>query len=312
MSTNILIVGGADTGRAPMVAALLRRLLSERNLAWRVESAGVLGHDADPAQPEARDALAAWGLDISDHRARSLTDELAEMAHVLIAVDNGTARVIQAHHPQAAERTTTLGELAGRQRDIPDPFRMQIGVWISYAYEIEALLRAGLERLVALAGGPSIAEGPARTTPDLPDNRPQITDEHHPSTTDATQPQTEPVSRQPPDISGLPPADSRGAPLDRCERLLTLMSEMPDIIEWRNARRQIEAEIHAASSIPLRAGELIQPYATMLLTLISINDALLTPGQVALLRSAIARLRRPIDQQAIADLSVEMAGWARL
>ncbi|MBC8074483.1 MAG: low molecular weight phosphatase family protein, partial [Chloroflexales bacterium] len=148
---TILIVGGAATGRVPMTVALLGRLLEQRGLAWEVAAAGVVAHDDAAAEVEARDAMLALGLHISAYRAHSITDEMVAAAAVLIAVDSGTARVIYARYPEAAARTVTLGELAGRARDIPDPFRMQVGAWITYAREIESLLKAGLARLIERA-----------------------------------------------------------------------------------------------------------------------------------------------------------------
>src|SRR4051812_35553821 len=146
----ILLGGAADTGRAPMAAALLRRLLKARSDDWAVESCGVLGHDGAVAEVEARDTMVHMGLDIGDHQARSLDDELAARAALIITIDRGTALVIRARFPAAAARTYSLGELAGRARDIPDPFRMQIGAWMTYAREIEGMLEAALPRIVEL------------------------------------------------------------------------------------------------------------------------------------------------------------------
>src|SRR5262245_8354275 len=148
--TTILLIGGADTGRAPMAAALLRQLLNQRGYNWIVGSAGVLGHDGDQAEIEARETMAHMSLSIDDHQARSLTDDLVAGAALLLAVDSGTALVLRARFPTAAARTHPLGAVAGRQRDIPDPFRMQIGAWITYAREIAALLEGALPRIVEL------------------------------------------------------------------------------------------------------------------------------------------------------------------
>ena len=146
----ILLGGASDTGRAPMAAALLRRLLNARSDDWAVESCGVLGHDGAVAEVEARDTMVHMGLDIAEHLARSLDDDLAARAALIITIDRGTALVIRARFPVAAARTYSLGELAGRARDIPDPFRMQIGAWLTYAREIESMLEAALPRIVAL------------------------------------------------------------------------------------------------------------------------------------------------------------------
>jgi protein-tyrosine-phosphatase len=144
---TILLVGAADTGRAPMAAALLRRLLDARQSAWAVESCGVLGHDGAAAEVEARDTMVHLGLDIGEHQARSIDDQLAASAGLLVTVDRGTALVVRARFPASAARTYSLGELAGRARDIPDPFRMQIGAWMTYAREIETMLQSALPRI---------------------------------------------------------------------------------------------------------------------------------------------------------------------
>src|SRR3954451_15842668 len=154
----ILLSGAADTGRAPMAAALLRRLLEKRPHDWEIESCGVLGHDGAVAEAEARDTMVHMGLDIAEHQARSLNDDLAARAALIITLDRGTALVVRARFPDAAARRYSLGELAGRARDIPDPFRMQIGAWMTYAREIEGMLQAALPRIVELM--------PAATTKD--------------------------------------------------------------------------------------------------------------------------------------------------
>src|SRR5215213_7217392 len=162
----ILLSGAADTGRAPMAAALLRRLLEKRPHDWVVESCGVLGHDGAVAEVEARDTMVHMGLDIGEHQARSLDDDLAARAALIITLDRGTALVVRARFPDAAARAYSLGELAGRARDIPDPFRMQIGAWMTYAREIESMLQAALPRIVELM--PTTTDDRRPTTDDRP------------------------------------------------------------------------------------------------------------------------------------------------
>ncbi len=66
--------------------------------------------------------------------------------------------------PGAAARVATLGELAGRKRDVPDPFRMQIGAWMTYAREIDDMLRAALPAIIGRAG--PAAPAPAGGVPE--------------------------------------------------------------------------------------------------------------------------------------------------
>ena len=149
MSTlpTILILGAADTGRAPMTAAILAEIVVERALSYRVASAGILGHDGDSPTGDAISTMDQMGLDITEHVARSLTDELTESAALLISVDSGTARVARARFPGAADRIHVLGDLAGRARDIPDPFKMAMAAWLTYASEIKVMLHAAIPRI---------------------------------------------------------------------------------------------------------------------------------------------------------------------
>jgi protein-tyrosine-phosphatase len=271
----ILIVGAADTGRAPMAAALLRRLLRRHDTAAAVGSAGVVGHDGEQAEPEARDAMLALGLDIGDHVARSLTDELAAEARLLVAVDAGVARVLRARHPDAA--VATLGGLAGRARDIPDPFRMQVGAWLHYAGEIEALLREGLPRLRAL-----LADGDPPTPPPAPPA----------------------VSRVPPQAP--PAAAERVAAVERAARLLGLAAELPDVVEWQGAARQLAADL-AAMEQPLAPDDLCRPYVALVRAALALAPGRPAPAQAAALRAVIARLRAPVGPADLEALSAELA-----
>ena len=276
--TNILVVGGADTGRAPMAAALLRRLLEARGYHWSIGSAGVLGHDGDPAEVEARDTMAHLGLDIRRHKARTLTDELAAQAALLLAIDKGTALVIRSRFPDAGARLHTLGELAARPRDIPDPFRMQIGAWMTYAHEIETLLGIALPRIIALlAESPPVGSGEASTG----------------SSTGAR-------------------SDARGEAAERIVGLLRIIAEMPEVADWSAARSRIEAGLTAIAATPYAADDLIAAYTGLLRATLAMTPALPSSRQLAMLRDAAGRLAGPISQADLNDFSARLAGWAAL
>jgi len=287
----ILVVGGADTGRAPMTAALLQRQLSQSGREWVVESAGVVGHDNDPAEPEARNTLVQFGLDISEHRARSLSADIVSAADVLLAVDRGTAHVARMHYPEAATRIVTLGQLAGRERDIPDLFRMQIGAWIAYAREIDEMIAAGLEHLATLAAGEDDIPHPAEAAappPPLPANGSAST---------------------PPTTNGRPNGAERQAAVERCARLLGVIRDMPDLVPWAQARQQLATEIKTASTISLGPDDLVQAYASLLLALLEMRATPPGAEQYGVLASAIERLREPISQQTLTSLSGSLSGW---
>ncbi|OAN46553.1 phosphotyrosine protein phosphatase [Chloroflexus islandicus] len=264
---SILIVGAADTGRAPIAAALLRRMAQARGYSWQIASAGVVGHDDDPLQPAARDALAVLGLVLEDHIARSLTNELAAAANVLIAVDSGIARVLRSRYPQAT--IASLGELAGRARDIPDPAGMQVGAWLQYSREMEQLLREGFARIVALLSG--------ETAPAPP------------------QPAAAPPA--PPE----PPAE-RQAICARAIRLLDAIQAMPDVIDWPAARGRIQTTL--AELIPLAAAptDLIALYVEAINLWLARQTTVPAADRLERLRAAIERAHQPVGQAEVAEV----------
>jgi protein-tyrosine-phosphatase len=276
----ILLSGASDTGRAPMAAALLRRLLNARSDDWAVESCGVLGHDGAVAEVEARDTMVHMGLDIAEHQARSLDDDVASRAALIITMDRGTALVIRARFPYAAARTYSLGELAGRARDIPDPFRMQIGAWMTYAREIEAMLQAAMPRIAELMPGTGDRGQGVRG---------------------------EPESRieSPTPNSQLP--EQRADAAGRIAQLLQIAAQMPGVIDWAAARARIEADLTLIAAAPSDARDLIAAYAGLLRAALALLPATPTPGQTAALPRAANRLTQPIGQTELNELSGQIA-----
>jgi protein-tyrosine-phosphatase len=324
ISTNqpfILIVGGANTGRSPIAVAFLRRMLEERQLDWNVESAGIIGYDDDPPDVQASFAMDSFGLDIESHRARSLTDELLETATIIIAIDSGIVHAIRGRFPSIIERTVTLGDLSGRQRDIPELFRMDITAWVSYAQEIRALLRDGLDTLLhrVYQACPDIAPPPPAVQPPpatacvdtAASHAGEVDEPDNTSSSAATSPA--PVPGDTPAGGALPAADLEHVPLhaavERCERLLAVMSDMPALIAWDNARLQLETEIATIAETSQRPGDMVKPYANILTTILRMCPELPSSEQLATLRLMIGHMRKAIDHETLTELSTILANW---
>src|SRR5947207_4273351 len=150
MITNILLVCTGNICRSPLAAALLERALRERGLEVTVASAGTGAWDGAPASEGAYLVGLERGLDLSGHRARLLTRELVENAHLILTM----AR----HHRARVDelggegRVFVLGEYAGRGGDdveVSDPFGGNLDIYRDTCQELEALASAVAERLAA-------------------------------------------------------------------------------------------------------------------------------------------------------------------
>jgi hypothetical protein len=222
------------------------------------------------------------GLDIAEHRARSIDEALAEGAALLIAIDGGTARVVRARFPAAAARTASLGELAGRPRDVPDPFRMQMGAWMTYARELDGMLQAALPRLVELMPAEDGGQGSAVRGQGAEDGGQGIEGE------------------------GL--GSERGAATGRIGQLLQVAVQMPGVVDWAAARGRIEADLAVIAALPAAPSDLVAAYVGLLRAGLALLPATPSERQLITFQEATARLSGPIGQPDLNELSARLAG----
>jgi protein-tyrosine phosphatase len=296
--TTIIVVGGADTGRAPLAAALLRRRLIEQARDWRIESAGVLGHDGDTWQPETRLAMENLNLTPHEHLARSLTAEMADAADLLITVDRGVGRAIELQFPTA--RWRALPDMAGTEREVPDPFRMTMDAWIIYGRELDAQLKAALPTIVELVRGQESGIGNRESGIGEPatGHRPPTTD-HRPPTTD----------HRPPTTDHRPPATDTHAPSHRLAILVRGIAGLPELIDWGRARAAIRETLQVLAGSVHEPGDLRPAAVAMLLGVLGADDAPLSATQLAILSDAADQLAHPIDGAGLGALGGAIGRW---
>lgn len=85
---QVLMVCTGNICRSPMAAGLARNFLPH-SLQGRVQitSAGVSALHGNPAEPNARAAMSEMGIDISSHRARLITGELAGKVDLILTME---------------------------------------------------------------------------------------------------------------------------------------------------------------------------------------------------------------------------------
>jgi RpiB/LacA/LacB family sugar-phosphate isomerase len=131
-----------------MAEAIFRHRLGDRP-GWTIGSAGVAAAQGEAASPEAREVLKEWGIDLSRHRSRPLTRELADAADWLIVMTAGHAQVVKALFPDARARVRLLTDFGARRmpEDVPDPIGQSIDV---YRFTRDRIDRAVADVLLAV------------------------------------------------------------------------------------------------------------------------------------------------------------------
>ena len=149
--SRIVFVCTGNTCRSPLAEALMRRALDARGHGEiEVSSAGIGAWDGAPASEGSLLVGLEHGLDLSRHRARLLTRELARSADLVLAM-SGQQRD-RAAALGAGDRAHTLGEFAGGSgagADVPDPFGADLDAYRVTFRQLETLVDAVAARIAA-------------------------------------------------------------------------------------------------------------------------------------------------------------------
>ena len=116
---NVLFVCTGNTCRSPMAAALFNKIAVEKDLDVRIESAGLFANDGDPASENAVAAMKDYGVDLSEHRAKTINGELLEQVDLALTMTASHKMMLLEY---LGDKVHTLCEFAETSGDIPDPY----------------------------------------------------------------------------------------------------------------------------------------------------------------------------------------------
>lgn len=141
---HIIFICTGNTCRSPMAEGLFRAHGGEQETGLAAASAGLFTQDGLPASDNAVTAAKELGADISAHRSRMLTHEMAQSARYLVCMTGAHYDRVCELFPDCADKVFTL-----TQRDVSDPFGGDLETYRRAAAEIDEGVRSIIGRLSA-------------------------------------------------------------------------------------------------------------------------------------------------------------------
>lgn len=151
-SRSILFVCAANRCRSPLAMALLQDLVRQQNEdeKWRIESAGLHAIDDLPVTPSLLTATQDAGLDLRQHRSRSIDQVRLSDYDLILTMEQIQAEALASAYPLMAQKIRPFSTIVGLMVDIDDPTGRGLREHRALVGLLKRYLQAGWPRLQQL------------------------------------------------------------------------------------------------------------------------------------------------------------------
>lgn len=126
---NVLFVCTGNICRSPFAEGLLENLVDQKGLEGiSVDSAGLLALPDRSVTPLAQQVAAEFGVDLSECRAKSLSQDLVAGSDLVLVMEKSHEEALLSAFPETAGKVLLLRHFArhgSRRRGIADPYGLQ-------------------------------------------------------------------------------------------------------------------------------------------------------------------------------------------
>lgn len=144
---SIVFICTGNTCRSPMAQALFNHLNDKSD--WMATSCGLAALGGELVSGNAIQVMRVdFGIDISDHRARPVTEDCIQKASLVLTMTTAQRDFLRQSMPAAAGRIMTIGECAGQPDvSIPDPFGRDLAAYRETAAALAGLIKKIIDDL---------------------------------------------------------------------------------------------------------------------------------------------------------------------